>query len=94
MARDESGNFGKLHAHRSQHGDRLSHDRRLGVFGEAQLVVRSVTHQTEKALPERLVDFVEYVSRGPAGAREGSAHAYRLTALSRKDESAHRPLRK
>ena len=70
-------------------GERIRHDRRLGIFGELELVLRTVPHQTEQVLAERLIDFMENIVRGSACLGERGAHADRLAALSRKNECAH-----
>ena len=59
----------------------MRHDRRLGIFGELELVLRPVPHQPEQVLAERLIDFVENVVRGSARFGERGAHADRLAAL-------------
>ena len=40
-------------------GDRIRHDRRLGIFGQHQLRLRPFAHQAEQVLAQRLVDFLE-----------------------------------
>ena len=37
---------------------RMGHDRRLRILGQLELVLRTVAHQPEQVLAERLIDFV------------------------------------
>jgi hypothetical protein len=67
----------------------VRHDRRLCIFGELELLVRSLAHQPEEIPAKRFVDLVEHVARGPAGPGECRAHPDRLTALTRENERAH-----
>ena len=72
----------------TQRGDRHRHDRRLGVGGQRQFVVGTVPHQREQLLAERVIDLFENGAGGRAGVGKAGAHARRLAALARKDESA------
>ena len=67
----------------------MRHDRRLRIFGELELLVRTFAHQPEQVLAERLVDLVEHILRGPARVGERRAHPDRLAALPRENERAH-----
>ena len=69
---------------------RMGHNRRLGIFGEPEFLVRPLAHQLEQALAKRLIDLAEHVAGSGAGFGQGGAHADRLAALSRKKECAHR----
>src|SRR3546814_12234189 len=73
-----------------QRRDRVRHDRRLGVFGEGQLVLRPLAHQLEETLAECLVDLLKHFAGVARSLGKRLAHADRLTALTRKDECAHR----
>ena len=75
MAGDEVGHVCQLHAHRPQHGKRMSHDRRLRILREPKLLIRPVTHYPEKVLPQRFIDLVEYVARRAAGLGKHRPHA-------------------
>ena len=67
----------------------MRHDRRLGIFGEPELLVRPFPHQAEEMLPERLVNLREHIARGAARLGERGAHSDRLAALTREKKSAH-----
>ncbi len=45
-------------------GGRHGHDRRLGVFGQGQLVLGAVEHHRRQLLAQGLVDFGEDVAGG------------------------------
>ncbi len=93
MARDELRGLVERHAalngQRAEHRQRMSHDRRLRIFGQLEVVLRPLAHQLEQVLPQGLVDLAEYVAGGGAGLGKGRAHADRLAALSRKQKCAH-----
>ena len=73
-----------------QHGDRMRHQRRLGVLGEGELFGRALEHQPRQLLPQRVVDLLEHLARGGEGGREIAPHADRLAALAGEDERVHR----
>ena len=89
-----AGDIGQLHAalllQHAQHGHGQRHDRRLGVFGEHQLIRRAVFHEREQLLAERVVDFLEQFAGMGAGGGQVCAHADLLAALSGENECAHR----
>ncbi len=68
-------------------GQRHGHDRRLGVFGQGQLIFGAVLHQLEQLLAQRLVDFVEDVASAREILKQLCAHADALRTLSGKNES-------
>ena len=49
---------------RAEHRQRMGHDRRLGIFGELELVLRPLAHQLEEVLAECFVDLAEHVAGG------------------------------
>ena len=93
VAGDEASSLCQLDAallrQRGEHGHGMRHDRGLGIFGEPQVLVRSLAHKAEEVLPERLVNLLEDVARGAARLGQRCAHADRLAALPRKKECAH-----
>ena len=77
----------------AQHRDGIGHDRRLGVFGQRQLILWPFAHDRRELLAERVVDFLEHLARGGAGFGEFGTHADFLAALTGKYEGTHgRPL--
>jgi hypothetical protein len=93
MARDKLGLVDQPDAalllQHAQCGDRISHDRGLSVFGEHELIVRTLGHQPVEILSERIVHLLKYLARGEARIRKGFPHADGLAALPRKDICAH-----
>jgi len=68
----------------------MRHNRRLGIFGELEIVLRSLAHQLEQVLAKRLVNLAERVSSGLARIGQRCPHADRLAALTGKKKCAHR----
>ena len=62
-------------------------------FGKHELVVGALAHDREELLPERFVDFLEYLARRGAGIGQLGPHADLLAALAREDECSHLNLR-
>ena len=56
---------------RPHHGERYRHQRRLGVLGQAQVIVAALEDQRRQFFIQRIVDFVEDIARG----REVSARS-------------------
>jgi hypothetical protein len=63
-----------------RHGDR--HQGRLGIFGQAQFVIRPFEHQFREVLAQRVVDLFEDLARGCKGVGQGLAHANFLRPLA------------
>src|SRR4030095_17077775 len=93
MTSDELGRVAKLDAasprQRREYGNRMRHDRRLGVFRQLELVLRPLAHQLDQILPKRLINLGEHIVRRAARLRESCAHADGLAALPGKKECAH-----
>ena len=62
--RSRTPNSGSSIAHHRQ-ADR--HQRRLGVLGQGQVVIRPLAHQPGEVLAQRVVDLLEHVARGREG---------------------------
>jgi hypothetical protein len=89
MAGDEAGMGGQRHAPGLQHaddGEADGHQRRLGVLGEAQDVLRPLEHGGREAFAQGLVDLLEDGARLRIGGGEVLAHADGLAALAGKRE--------
>ena len=86
MARDAGGLVGPHDAEflfqHAQGGNRVGHDRRLGVGGQRQLAFGPVLHHGGKLLVQRVVDFLEHFAGMRAGFGELHAHADLLASLS------------
>ena len=72
-------------------GNAHRHDRRLGIGGEGQFLFRPFPHQPRQAFAQCFVNFFEHGTGVGAGMGKALAHAHRLAALARKDESANGP---
>ena len=75
--------------HHPKSRDCIGHDRGLGIFRQGQLVERSLTHQLEQILLQRVIDFLENFPGGAAGLGERLAHADCLAPLPRKNKCTH-----
>ncbi len=67
-------------------GDAYRHQRRLGVLGERQLVLRPLEHEPGQVLGKRFVDFLVDLPCLGVGLGQRLAHADRLRSLARKYE--------
>jgi hypothetical protein len=72
---DEIRHLWQAHTERPEHRNRIRHDRRLRIFGELELVVRSIAHEPVEILAERLIDLGENVRSRPARIGERTAHS-------------------
>ena len=74
----------------AQHGERVRHQRGLGVLGQRQLLAGPFEHQLGELLLQGLVDLLEHLAGGGEGGGEVAAHADGLAALAREDEGVNR----
>ena len=89
MPRDVAGSIGDGHAVRFEHtddGDGRRHQRRLGVFGEAQGILGAFEHDFRERDAERIIDFLEDSAGRGIGLGKIVPHADSLAALSGKGE--------
>src|SRR5690242_11925299 len=69
-------------------GHTRSHDRRLRVFGQGEVALRSLPHDAREALRQRVVDFLKNGARRRESVGERLAHADGLAALTGENERA------
>ncbi len=74
----------------TQNGERMGHERGLGVLGQGEFLARPLEHQFRELLAEGVIDFLEHLARGGEGGGEIAAHADGLAALAREDERKNR----
>ena len=89
VAGDIGGMIGEADALGFEHaddGDADRHQGRLGVFGQAQDIVRAFEHDGRETLAQGLVDFLEHGAGLGIGRGQILAHADGLAALPGKGE--------
>ena len=84
IARQIHSGFGLKHAHRRE---RHRDQRRLCILGQRDLLRRSLPHDGAELVAERGIDLLEDRAGGGIGLRQRLAHADRLAALPRENES-------
>ena len=93
MSRDKIRLVSKSNANlflkNTENRDGIGHDRRLGVLGQGQDLIWTIAHDARELLPQRIVNFLENLTRGGAGFGQIGTHANLLAALSGKNECAH-----
>ncbi len=92
MAGDERAGAPQIEAalalEHAQHGEADRHQRRLGVLGQRELVLRPLEDHPGEVLAERLVDFGEDLAGAGMAFGEVAPHADGLRALSGKNQRA------
>ena len=68
MASDKLRHAREIDADGPQYRERMGHDGWLRIFGELELVLGAIAHQSEQILPERLIYLVEDIARRAARA--------------------------
>jgi hypothetical protein len=88
MASHQIGMLGHIQAQlffqHPHNGDAGGHDRRLGIFGECEIGLRTLPHQPGKLLGKRVVHFLEDLAGRTESVGQLLGHADLLAALAGK----------